>query len=736
MESNVVNNNQESMKTSKRPRVGAACDECRSRKIKCDGRKPVCSPCSRKNGSLTSCYWGMRKRRGPALSKMKEQCHGLEHEQADQHAEPSPSPSPESPCTESDHGSTVNAMMGLMEEDLQTSPNASMSSFMHQIRSVMIQKTGTLQQRRSPKTCTHAIGDHRRPTSRSLFDMDFVLPPRQTADHLMEAYWRFVAPMYPFLDRDEVYTLYNALWTGESLGESGPIFLCALNALFSLTCLSDPSIKPEDRVPRGEIFYKRARASLDIELIQSRSVLAVQCFLLLGQYLQSTDESQECWYFIGLAVRTAQGIGLDLPSISARAENEKRKNLLQRVWYGCILMDRALSIVFGRPGIITYRPIVRVPLPEPHFDNSECSCLTGAPSPEPDFKGTHFFIESVKLYEMLGGTLLTLYCPGVQDEGPNDDPYAPYFGSRGIKAAQTILDVDSKLWLWHQNLPLHLRHDKAVEKSATHTRQSNILYLRYCHVRVSLFRPVLSRLCSHSDSHSESSTSAMWYKLAIHCSTICVETACEIIHFLVSTMEGKSLSELDVLLPSWWYSTYYVYTAGMVLLAASLHPKKTTEVDELTITNGWKSAIRVLRRFEPFGNHIKQSITSLITIFDRVTHRRGHEESGQQKHHSSYHQTDLRNRQRTSKQTQSVQKETDTVNVSTIDGDIHAELSSETARDQIPVDISLNTWLEDPCNTVSEVDALHLDGFFTIPDFELDPNDMSWLQMPFTLGTT
>lgn len=672
----------------------------------------------------------MSKRRGQRRSLARNHQSGQQREAAS-------SPASELSCPESEHGSAVNAMMGLMEEDLQTSPNASMSSFMHQIRTVMIRQTGSSQRHRPAKTYIHELGGHGRKPSRSLFDMDFVLPPRQTADHLMNAYWRYVAPMYPFLDKDEVDSSYDAIWTGKPLNESGPLFLCVLNAIFSLTCLCDPAIRPEDRNIRGDTFYKRARASLDLELIQSRSVLSVQCFLLLGLYLQSTEESQECWYFVGLAVRTAQGIGLDLPSISAHAENDKRKTLLQRVWYGCILMDRALSIVFGRPGIITYRPIVKVPLPEPHFDNSQCACSATISSPEPSYTESHFFIESVKLYEMLGGTLLTLYCPGVQDEGPNDDPYAPYFGSRGIKAAQTILEVDSQLWLWNQNLPLHLRHDEAIEKSAIHIRQSNVLYLRYCHVRVSLFRPVLSRLCSHSDSCGESSTSTMWYKLAIHCSTLCVEAACEIIDFFISTMEGRSLYELETLLPSWWYSTYYVYTAGMVLLAASLHPKKTTEVDELKITNGWNSAIRILRRFEPFGDHIKQSITSLITTFDRVKHRRGQEgliRRGDQlcdsQPSSSNKQLKNGNRMR---QDRGV---TEAIHTSIIDNDIHDGLVSETAQDGSPIDECMNGWLYDQSNEEFGTDSLHLDGFFTLPNFELDPNDMSWLQMPFALGNT
>lgn len=41
--------------TRKRRRTPLACDECRDRKRKCDGVKPVCGACRRR--SITACVW-------------------------------------------------------------------------------------------------------------------------------------------------------------------------------------------------------------------------------------------------------------------------------------------------------------------------------------------------------------------------------------------------------------------------------------------------------------------------------------------------------------------------------------------------------------------------------------------------------------------------------------------------------------------------------------------------------
>lgn len=44
---------------AKRKRVALACETCRERKIKCDGAKPICGPCERRNASAGSCGYSL-----------------------------------------------------------------------------------------------------------------------------------------------------------------------------------------------------------------------------------------------------------------------------------------------------------------------------------------------------------------------------------------------------------------------------------------------------------------------------------------------------------------------------------------------------------------------------------------------------------------------------------------------------------------------------------------------------
>lgn len=508
--------------------------------------------------------------------------------------------------------------MGLMEEEhrssIQTFNDSSATSFMNQIRSVIDQQFTPPDSHRASPPVREDVRQH--PHTKP--PLDYLLPSRQRADHLVDTYWRLVYTLYPLVDKTDVLSTYRKLWTGEDIGADGPTFICLLNIIFSIACILDPTIRPEERESSADVFYQRARKLLDLELMQRQSTLTVQCLLLLGQYLQSTNDPQQCWIFVGLAIRIAQSIGLDLPSISARAPDVQQKDLLRRVWHGCVLMDRALSMTFGRPTVITQQAATAVPWPMAHDDNSECTCFKemcafGNPSSE-----MHFFIESLKLYELMSETLLTLYNPASRDE-PDDDPYAVYFGSLGAKAAGTLLEMDRKLWLWSRVLPIHLRCNRDEKRSTIHKRQANVLWLRYQYVQILLFRPILSRFCSQQDNIDTSLEHSMASKMAFQCSITCVKIALEVIEFFNSMMEGKQKEELDDLLPAWWYSIFYIYTAAAVLVAARLHDSIIAEITEQVITHAWRDLMNSLGHFQNFSKHAKRCSAALIVLDDQVT---------------------------------------------------------------------------------------------------------------------
>ncbi|KAK6442736.1 hypothetical protein LTR95_001019 [Oleoguttula sp. CCFEE 5521] len=328
-------------------RVAAACDECRTKKVKRDSRRPdrsavcrgvrradsrgpVCSPCARKRGPSANCSWGVRKRRGRTTSRTGvspqgyEAVEGLGTSQVPAGIEHENAFNPQPPHVSGAAASYTNVMMGFMNEEHQGSPNtfgdSSATGFMHQIKKA-IDRQITRPGLQSPVQVAER-NDHSltwsKPSQSLQKQLDYVLPPRHRADYLLGTYWRLVDTLYPLLDRTEVESQYRRLWTGEAVGgDEAAVFVSLLNIIFSTACALDATIPPDKRVSSANIFFHRAQELLDLGFVRIQSVMTVQCFLLFGQYLQSTNDPQQCWNFVALAIRMAQSLGLDLPSTSA-----------------------------------------------------------------------------------------------------------------------------------------------------------------------------------------------------------------------------------------------------------------------------------------------------------------------------------------------------------------------------------------------------------------------------------
>jgi Fungal specific transcription factor domain len=71
--------------------------------------------------------------------------------------------------------------------------------------------------------------------------------------------------------------------------------------------------------------------------MQLESVPLVQALVLKAMYLREADMSNRSWVAVGVAIRTAQAVGLYTESGSgSQIEREERR----RLWCNCVIMDR------------------------------------------------------------------------------------------------------------------------------------------------------------------------------------------------------------------------------------------------------------------------------------------------------------------------------------------------------------------------------------------------------------
>ncbi|KAJ9613285.1 hypothetical protein H2200_003227 [Cladophialophora chaetospira] len=506
------------------------------------------------------CEWGARKGRGPGVTKddfqrLQQRIRELEGAQGSVVPQPPASGEAVTPSithhqpiddVESNHGNS--AMMGLLEVEQRSIPNehenSSAKSFTNQLRRVLNRNStfSNAQQSTSPKS-TPAKSHRRHPR----LD-DYILPPRHRADHLLNCYWDLVDTLYPFLDKQTFQPMYQLLWTGGDLDEEFPTFLCTLNTVFALACNLDAAIEPAHRAREADVFYRRADEFLELDLVRRQSISSVQCFLLLGQYLQSTHDSQQCWTFVGLAIRIAQSLGLDLPQV-AGASPEDETSMIRRVWHGCVLMDRTLSMTYGRSPMITPHAAAAVSLPTASMTekNNDYAADVSLWAPE---ASNDFFVETLKLYEMMAELLTAWYSTPLYSWGSHGDLLASDSGGLGAKAIGKVLEMDRSIWVWRRNLPVHLKWDVSdPARSRMHQRQSNVLRMRHHHIRVLLFRPLLAKFCARETVPPSDERILPW-KIVLQCCITCVETAVDTISVLHEAVTVNPLGKMDELLPA------------------------------------------------------------------------------------------------------------------------------------------------------------------------------------------
>lgn len=184
-------------------------------------------------------------------------------------------------------------------------------------------------------------------TDASAYHVDNVLPPRKHADQLVDIYWRYIQPLEPFLEQKRFTSSYEALFVGELIDgdehdRNSTIFVSSLNAIFALSTQIQECMEPKQRDEASDIYFQRAWALLRPEAILwgPGSLEIIQCLLLMGKYLQCTNNPHQTWMAIGSAVRIAQSLGLHASESASSHCPSSERMLKRQLWQCCVFMDR------------------------------------------------------------------------------------------------------------------------------------------------------------------------------------------------------------------------------------------------------------------------------------------------------------------------------------------------------------------------------------------------------------
>ncbi|OTA05277.1 Zn2Cys6 transcriptional regulator [Trichoderma parareesei] len=333
----------------------------------------------------------------------------------------------------------------------------------------------------------------------------FELPQRSLADRLVASYFKHRHPLNPYIHEGTYRQRYARLWLSKDVGgeEAAPnnlAWLAVVNMVFAFGSEHVQVRPPYNGSPAGSAsakpdrarFFKRAKVLAFSSILQARIEL-VQALLLMSHYLHGSLELNHCWTVIGLAIRTAQELGLYLDPANF-TEDIIEQEIRKRVWWGCFVIDRLVSIKVGRPPTIHDMPAIRVGLPLAVDDEflDEASNYT-QPSHVPS--KIEFFNHIVTQCRLLAKVLDTLYDNTPSSSGSSSSSSASRETRVRIKVdlpelLAMSIQLDGELVVWQSLLPPHLRADSDVPEWHFE-RQRSVLLMRFLHIRLLIHRQTL-----------------------------------------------------------------------------------------------------------------------------------------------------------------------------------------------------------------------------------------------------
>ncbi|KAJ6058316.1 C6 transcription factor [Penicillium canescens] len=432
--------------------------------------------------------------------------------------------------------------------------------------------------------------------------MEYELPPRKHADHLVHIYWSFVDPLFPVLNKTSFMRSYGTLFSGIAVDTNERILVSTLNAVFALSIQLQESLKPNQRDRLSGKYFQRAHDLLRLRIWERGSIELVQCLLVMSQYLQCTDKPHQTWMVVGSAVRIAQSLGFHLPETWASPSNDQGAALSCRIWQACIAMDRTICVTHGRPTMISEALAATV------IESKRRTCLLR--NKDDQLPHEEFLAKAVELYEITNQTVHK-FISSAHTRYYNADLSGIINPSQNEEKLAIIIQVDGCLCRWENSLPAHLKFENASRQpDDICRRQAIILHLRLLHARILLFRPMLARCCLVVE--PDSLDGSLSDHIMQQCALSCVEAA----RNMISVLRQHQKHDGSIgMLPAWWYRVFYIYTAATILAVSTLRPDIFTHAETI---NSWEEALLLFQAHEHLSESVRVCLSALQIMFSKI----------------------------------------------------------------------------------------------------------------------
>ncbi|KAL9489778.1 hypothetical protein ACSS6W_002055 [Trichoderma asperelloides] len=371
-----------------RSRIANACDGCKTRKVKCDGKLP-CGFCVARQRSHTCRYSPQKRRRQSQHQKLPKSPPSSVRESRDRSARggssvrsPSPIETPGSMAASRRVSSVAGPSSPAMGSEKQQSRILSLSSAsaLHQSQEPSVAEDETEVQREARLLCdahgkltfigdcaplsffqsvrrlvTNRIGQNAFAPQTSGFSVLENAPARQTKRSLRD----------PRIPEVRPATVAPAVSTYLSTTASLVDLFDNSKLLDDLIIWANLEQKPDnvttiihflvlaiglqaDDDAQSQQYFEYARDLAYTDLSDSLGVETVQAFILVTIYMLCSCQINGAFLFFGIAARAAYSIGLHRTEVNARFGQEVHRQR-DRLWKSLRVLDLFLSSSMGRP---------------------------------------------------------------------------------------------------------------------------------------------------------------------------------------------------------------------------------------------------------------------------------------------------------------------------------------------------------------------------------------------------
>ncbi|KAJ5642674.1 hypothetical protein N7490_006674 [Penicillium lividum] len=414
-------------------------------------------------------------------------------------------------------------------------------------------------------------------------------PPQHVAGQLVDDYFHTVHPTFPIIGRTTFLAQYNSYYTNPNV-QPGKRWLAVLNFIFAISARHSllMGLPPHPEVESYLVYFTRAwRLGINVALLSHPNLQQVQVEGLTAFYLLSVGQINRSWIILGVAIRSAVTMGLNLRSES-NTIGHLSKEIRYRLWWALFMLDTVLCVMTGRPPS-TSETFCSTPLPLPYTEeefsdervmrlitDQQCrnTFMASLLSPEPAFaarenlaSGIRFahseskgkkveqnaqaLTPNVSLYFLYAVDLAFLTREAV------DTLYAPRATQRSWREIEIqILTLNSNADRWLSRLPTEFLFGE-LDASQPFARECASLGFRFYTTKLIISQHCLRRLAILSGAMSPGAV----------CDTMaatCVQVAGQILDLLPDEVDMTWLYKVS----PWWYVLHYIMQSSTILLIA------------------------------------------------------------------------------------------------------------------------------------------------------------------------